>query len=280
MSPLGFVHNTVLTCAICLWLVIAGVGATFAHEFWISPERYKVDPGESLVAVLLTGDKFDGYSTPYIPDDFTRFDILLAGKTIKVTGRLGDDPALNMTVPGQGLGVIVHQTNGYFISYDEPGKFLGLLRDKGALPVLEAHRKRGLPESGFRERFIRFAKCLVAVGHGRGRDGETGLETEFVAEVNPYAEEVSGGMPFKLLYRGEARGDAQVEVFSRSPEGEVALQLMRTDGAGRVVVPARPGTEYLLNAVVFRPLEAADPANDPVWESLWAQFTYIIPPKR
>lgn len=263
-----------------VWLFAFAVTPGFAHEFWISPDRYKVDPGGQLVAVLLTGDNFEGYSTPYIPEDFKRFDILLAGKTIKVTGRLGDDPALKMTVDGAGLGVIVHQTNGLFISYDEPGAFEELLREKGVRDVLKAHRKRGLAEIGFRERFIRFAKCLVAVGHGRGRDGETGLETEFVADANPYAEDVAGGMPFRLLYQGKPRGDAQVEVFSREPEGKVTREVLRTDQAGRIMVPTKPGFEYLLNAVVFRPLEAVNPANDPVWESLWAQFTYIIPPKR
>ena len=248
--------------------------AAVAHEFWIAPDRYKIDAGQPLVAALLTGDTFDGYTIPYIPTDFKRFDVVLGDKTHKVTGRMGDDPALNMAVAGTGLGVIVHQTSGFFIEYKEPGEFEGLLRDKGVLHVLDEHRKRGLPETGFRERFIRFAKCLVAVDHGRGRDAETGLETEFVAGLSPYADDVSGGMPFQLLYQHKPRADVQVEVFIRAPEGEVSIEKLRTDQEGRVTVPAKPGHEYLLSSVVFRPLEG----EDPVWESLWAQFTYIIPP--
>ena len=250
-------------------------GAASAHEFWIAPERYKVDAGQPLVAALLTGDKFDGYSIPFIPEEFKRFHVLLGDKIHKVTGRLGDDPALNMAVPGEGLGVIVHQTSGFFIEYKEPGEFEALLRDKGVLPVLEAHRKRGLPEKGFRERFIRFAKCLVAVEHGRGRDTETGLETEFVAGLSPYADDVSGGMPFQLLYQQKPKAGAQVEVFIRAPDGEVSIEKLRTDREGRVMVAAKPGHEYLLSSVTFRPLEEPDL----VWESLWAQFSYIIPPK-
>ncbi|MEM1199346.1 MAG: hypothetical protein AAGI06_08575, partial [Pseudomonadota bacterium] len=125
-----------LLLALLLWLPAS---AASAHEFWISPERYKVDAGQPLVAALLTGDKFDGYSIPFIPEEFKRFDVVLAGKTHKVTGRMGDDPALNMAVPGKGLGVIVHQTSGFFIEYKEAGEFEALLRDKGVLPVLEVH---------------------------------------------------------------------------------------------------------------------------------------------
>ena len=274
LSPL----RLLLSGALVL-LAVAANSPGFAHEFWISPERYKVDPGGRLVAVLLTGDRFEWYSNPYIPEDFKRFEVLLAGKTLKVPGRLGDDPALDMTLPGEGLGVIVHETSGLFISYSKPGEFEGLLREKGVLDVLKAHRARGLPDTGFRERFIRFAKSLVAVGHAKGQDRVTGLETEFVAGANPYTDDVSGGVPFKLLFGGKERAGAQVEVFTRSPDGEVALELLHTDGQGKVLVPAKPGFEYLLNSVVFRPLEAKDPANDPVWESLWAQFTFTIPPK-
>ncbi len=259
-----------------LVLLTLGLGAASAsaHEFWISPERYKVDAGQPLVAALLTGDKFDGYSIPFVPEEFKRFEVVLGDKTHKVTGRMGDDPALNMAIPGAGLGVIVHQTSGFFIEYKEAGEFEGLLRDKGVLSVLEEHRKRGLPETGFRERFIRFAKCLVAVDHGRGRDRETGLETEFVAGLNPYADDVSGGMPFQLLYRKKPKADAQVEVFSRAPDGAVSIEKLRTDLEGRVTVAAKPGHEYLLSSVTFRPLEEPDL----VWESLWAQFSYIVPP--
>ncbi|MEM8686830.1 MAG: DUF4198 domain-containing protein [Pseudomonadota bacterium] len=275
-----FLGLAMLSCAsrsllLALMLSLSG-GAAGAHEFWISPERYKVDVGQPLVAALLTGDKFDGYSIPYIPGEFKRFDIVLGEKTHKVTGRMGDDPALNMAVPGTGLGVIVHQTSGFFIEYKKPGEFEALLRDKGVLPVLEAHRKRGLPEKGFRERFIRFAKCLVAVEHGRGRDKDTGLETEFVAGLSPYADDVTGGMPFRLLYQQKRKADAQVEVFIRAPDGEVRIEKLRTDQEGRVTVPTLPGHEYLLSAVTFRPLEGE---KDLVWESLWAQFSYIIPPK-
>lgn len=267
--------------AVAALSLIMGWGSpSLAHEFWISPERYRVDVGGKLEAALLSGDKFEGASTPYVPDEFKRFELLLGAETIKVPGRLGDDPALRMTVEKPGLGVIVHQTTGFYIHYAKEGQFEGLLRDRGLLHVLKTHRERGLPEAGFQERFIRFAKCLVVVGHGRGRDVKTGLETEFVAQNNPYTDDTRDGLPFQLLYQGKARADVQVEVFTSSPAGEVAVEILRTDQEGRVTVPAKPGYEYLLSSVVFRPLEAAAGSEDPVWESLWAQFTYTIPPDR
>jgi hypothetical protein len=271
--------RTVLS-VLALSLVLLGAGPGLAHEFWISPARYKVEAGGPVVASLRTGTKFKGRAGPYIPEDLVRFDILLGGRTIEVTGRIGDDPALDMTVPGEGLAVIVHQTVGFFLRYTEAGKFEAFLRHKDALHVLDAHRARGLPETGFRERYRRFAKSLVAVGHGRGEDTETGMETEFVAEANPYVDELTDGFPLSLFYEGKKRAGAQVEVFARSPDGDVTVQLLRTDEEGRVLAPAQPGYEYLLDAVAFRRLDAKDPGSDAVWESLWAEFTYAVPPHR
>ncbi len=260
-------------------LLAAAAGSATAHEFWISPERYQIEAGDRMVASLRVGDKFRGPTVTYIPETFTRFEIMMGGQTTAVTGRLGDDPALDMAVPGTGLAVIVHETSGHNIRYMEWEKFEAFVRRKDFAPVLEQHKARGLRDSDFMEHYRRFAKSLVAVGDGRGMDQVVGMETEFVAEANPYTDAMDDGLPMRLFYQSKPRGDAQVEVFEKAPDGSVEISLLRTDGQGRVKVPVKPGHEYLLDAVVMRPLEAEDTVRKPVWLSLWAQFTFAVPGK-
>lgn len=200
------------------------------------------------------------------------------GTATEVEGRLGDDPALSMTAPGAGLAVIVHQTTKSHVRYLEWQKFVRFARQKGIAQVLQQHQARGLPFKGFLERYWRFAKSLVAVGDGAGQDGPVGLETEFVAEANPYQDPLSGSLPVRLLYQNKPRSGAQVEVFEKATDGAVKVERLKTGSDGRVQVPVRRGHEYLLDAVVIRPLEAADPKKEPVWETLWAQFTFAVPP--
>lgn len=264
--------------AIFLLLGVTHAQQVLSHEFWIAPVRYTVEPNEKIVAALRVGEDFRGTSNVYLPDNFARFDIIMNGKVTKVEGRLGDDPALQMTAPGSGLAVIVHQTTKNHVRYLEWAKFEKFATHKDFAEILKTHEARGLPKSNFLERYFRFAKSLVAVGNGRGRDSVVGLETEFVADANPYTDRLEAGLPVRLLYQGKPRANAQVEVFEKKSDSSVAVRVLKTDAQGRVRVATKPGHEYLLDAVVIRPLQGADPKADPVWETLWAQYTFATRP--
>ena len=247
-----------------------------AHEFWIDPVAYQVPSGGDLVATLRVGENFAGSEQSYLERNFERFDMRCAGEESPVPGRSGDRPALNVAAPQDGLCVIIHQTRDYTLTYRDWQKFVNFVEHKDFDGVLAAHSERGLPETGFVELYSRYAKSLIAVGDATGSDSEVGLETEIVAEANPYTDDMSGGFPIRVLYNGAPRGDAQVEMFARMPDGEVEVTLHRTDADGRVTLPVQPGTAYLADAVVLRPIEP-QAEDGPVWESLWASLTFAVP---
>ena len=140
------------------------------------------------------------------------------------------------------------------------------------------HDGRGLPDAGFTETYMRFSKSLVSVGSGAGADRRVGLETELVALTNPYTADPADGFAVQLFYRNDPRADAQIEVFVRSPEGEVTTSYIRTDadGIGRVAV--LPAHEYMLDAVLIRePSAVLQEATGAVWQTLWANLTFAVP---
>ena len=251
-----------------------GLGA--AHEFWIDPLDYTVASGGTLVATLRVGETFAGAEQAYLERNFVRFDMQCGGTLGSVPGRAGDRPALNVAAPRDGLCVIIHQTRDYTLTYTDWQKFVNFVEHKDFDGVLEEHVARGLPDSGFVELYGRYAKSLIAVADGAGADAEVGLLTEIVAEANPYTDDMTGGLPIRVLYDGAPRADAQVELFARPPEGAVEVTLHRTDADGRVTLPVKPGYAYLADAVVLRPREA-QAEKDPVWESLWASLTFAVP---
>jgi len=141
---------------------------------------------------------------------------------------------------------------------------------------LEGRGARGVPETGCREVYSGYGKSLIAVGGGSGQDRAVGLKTEIVALANPYTDDLSGGFPVRVLFDGAPRADVQVEVFDRGPDGQVGVALYRTDAAGETVLPVQAGHEYLVDAVLLRAVAPlAD--DDPVWESLWASLTFMVP---
>ena len=248
-----------------------------AHEYWIEPVDFTVATGEVIEAHLRNGENFKGAAFSYLPQRFRRFDVIFGDNVAPVEGRAGDMPAarLQTGAPG-GLVSLVHVSTDSFLTYSEWQKFVNFVTHKDAEWVLEEHAARGLGEENVRERYVRYSKSLIAVGEGAGADAARGLEVEIVALANPYVDDVSGGLPVQVLYQGAPRGGAQIELFDRGPEGEVAVTIHRADAEGRVVLPVAAGHEYLADNVVLRALDPAE-ADGAVWESLWAALTFAVP---
>ncbi|MBT8459042.1 MAG: DUF4198 domain-containing protein [Boseongicola sp.] len=252
--------------------------AAKAHEFWISPDKHLVSTSDTVAAALIVGQDFEGNSQAYLPRSFKRFDYAIGGKIAPVEGRLGDRPALKMDAPGEGLMVIIHETTGLLLTWDEFERFEAFVEHKDATWTLEAHKTRGLSEENVREIYTRYAKSLVGIGSAAGADIEAGLETEIVALENPYTDNMSDGIDVRLLYQGGPRRDEQVEVYERTASGDVSVFTVRTNGEGVATVPVRPGARYMLDAVVLRePTAELASERNVAWESLWANLTFGVP---
>ncbi len=247
-----------------------------AHEFWISPERYQIAPGEAIIAELRVGENLSGAGYPYIPARANQHYILQNGVAIDPGTRMGDRPALDKVLETPGLAIIVHETADSILTYRDWKKFAKFTTTKDLGWAQELHIERGLPETGFRESYRRYGKALVGVGQATGSDQMLGLLTEVVALANPYTDTINGRMPLQVFAYGVPRVDAQVEVFARDPEGEVTVTQYRTDSEGKVSVPVTPDTEYLIDSVL---MEKRSPSEDgkPVWHSIWASLSFKVP---
>lgn len=255
---------------------ILSVQPSLAHEFWISPERYQIAPGETAAASFRVGEKFKGPAFSYIDRQSTRFDLVLGDEITAVSARSGDNPALDVALAEDGLWIVVHETSDSTLTYRDRSKFEAFVAHKAFPDTLEQHAARGLPEDGFKESYRRFAKALIGVGSSEGQDRAIGLRTEIVALANPYTDDLTNGLPVEVLYEGAPRVDAQVELFAKAADGTITVTLYQTDENGHVTLRVSPATEYLVDAVKMIPVEN-DPAEGPVWKSLWAALTFRTP---
>lgn len=232
--------------------------------------------GGEVQAQLRVGQEFGGASYSFNPNRFERFDLVMGDQVTPVTGRLGDTPALSMTTPRDGLLTIVHETGDNILTYKSMEKFETFAKHKDFEWAVQSHTERVLPTDRFMERYRRYAKSLVAVGDGAGADREVGLKTEIVALANPYTDKLDV-FPVKVLLDGKPRADAQIELFDKDPDGEVEITLYRTNAEGIGSFPVSAGHEYLVDAVELLPLDEGDPTKYPVWFSVWASLTFMVP---
>jgi len=257
-----------LTFAFCLAAASPAVG----HEFWIAPEAYQVEAEAPLRAHIRVGQSFKGNAYSYFERNTARFEVLLNADVIDPEPLLGDRPVLDRAVQGTGLAVVVYETDDSTLTYRDWQKFVEFVEHKAFDGALERHGARGLPETGFRETYRRYAKSLIAVGSGEGSDRDVGLATEITALANPYTDDVSAGLPVRVSLYGAPRADAQVEVYARAPDGTVTVSLTRTNAAGEALLPVQPGYQYMVDAVVLEERE-----GDVAWHSMWANVTFAVP---
>lgn len=248
-------------------------GLSSAHEFWLEPRAWQVETGEKIEADLRNGELFAGAALAWFDKSVARSELVQGNASEPFTARMGDRPALQMPAGADGLAVLLHETTPARITYKTWEKFQRFV-DHKALPVTQAaHLSAGHPPAGFTESYTRHAKALVGIGPGDGADKAYGLATEFVAETNPYAENFTNEMRVQVLYEGQPRGNAQVEIFEKDATGKVTVTLSQTDAEGRAVIAVKPGHAYLLDSVVLRP----GTADGAIYDTLWAALSFYVP---
>lgn len=252
-------------------LVIAALaaGPAGAHEFWIEPGKDRYAPGETVTADLKVGLNLDGEPYPFLSNRFRTFTV--DGES--VSGAEGDLPALSFTAEARGLSVAVHQTVAFRTQHDDWQVFLDYLAMEGLDGIEAEHRRRGLPETGFAERYTRYARALIQIGEPRAGDTDSpsGLPFELVAQGSPFLPG-SEHLTVTLARAGVPVADHQVTVYAR--DREVRRSAVQTDQAGRAEIALDGGGTYLINAVV---LEEVNDRGTVFWESHWASLAFHIP---
>ena len=281
-----------------IFLLVASFAATTlmtlanAHEMWIEPIRFSVKPGEKIYANEKVGQNFKGNSYSYLASSFEQFDITEAGKTRPIQSRLGDKPSVHETVTTDGLVILSAISTPSELVYETREKFDFFIKSEKLDWVFDAHKKRGLPEKGFKEVYRRYPKSLVKVGNGIGDDQVLGLPFEWVIETNPYTS-TEENIKARLLWQGKPLANYYVSVFNKIYETkdleaksfqvsnpkikDMIKTELRTDEEGRVEIPRADGGVFLINAVrMIEPNEDTTQQTGAVWESLWASATYEI----
>lgn len=263
-----FSRNAARLGAAALAALLAGTAR--AHDFWIEPERFRPQPGESVPLRLYVGEHFKGEPVLYLPAQFKRYVAVGPDGEASIPGTPGDDPAGTVTPARAGIYTIGYHSEPYEVSFDSLEKFEAYLNTEG----LERHR--ALAERRFKvrntilETYTRHAKALLRVGGAAaGFDRVLGFPLELVVETDPYAGDT---LTVRVLYDGEPlEGILVVASNKRDPMNK---QRVRSDREGRATVLIDKSGVWLINAVHMVPGGLFAKAD---WRSYWASLTFERP---
>ncbi|MDH3371606.1 MAG: DUF4198 domain-containing protein [Gammaproteobacteria bacterium] len=265
-----FTENLLQTPAVLVFLFLLASPAGWAHDFWIEPQAFQLQPGTKAPLRLFVGQDFKGDSVPYFPQKYERYIAAGSTGTQSILGVLGDDPAGTVMPSTAGIYTIGLHTKPESVSFDTAEEFESYLEKEGLERNLALHRQRFKPGKKIEETYFRCAKSLIKVGTVvTGRDRVLGFPLELIAETNPYHTRT---LRLRLLYQDRPLSDALVVAFSKT---EPTAKLKgRTDVNGRVefIIP-RPGV-WLVTSVHMVPAPFLSGFD---WKSAWASLTFERP---
>jgi hypothetical protein len=259
-----------LTLVGLMFLFLSAPAAGWAHDFWIEPQSFRIQPGVKVPLRLFVGQDFKGDSVPYFPQKFERYIAAGPSGTQSIPGVLGDEPAGTMTPSTSGTYIIGLHTKPESVSFDTAEEFEKYLQKEGLERNLALHRQRFKAGRKIDEAYFRCAKSLISVG-AAGNDGDRvlGFPLELIAETNPYRTRT---LRLRLLYQDRPLSGALVVASNKSDP--LTKFRKRTDDNGRVefTLP-RPGI-WLVTSVHMVPAAILSGFD---WNSIWASVTFERP---
>jgi hypothetical protein len=269
------------------WLTAAllAVGLPLAaHEFWVTPSGWVLQPGGRATILANVGDQFPGANSFTTPDRIETIrlvgpatDMVIPPPYRREKDSLAADTQLP-EAPGTYVGIVVVKPR----AGEKSGPvFQQHIAHQGLDDVGEYRAKHGETDKAVRERYSRYGKTLLRVGAGGTSTHVTtpvGLKIELVPEVDPTTLRAGSMLRVRLLLDGQPAPNALVGAIYASAKAtpETWPLTGRTDAKGNVEFRLQDAGPWLIRAVrtVRRTGETGDLAAD--WESYWASLSFQL----
>jgi uncharacterized GH25 family protein len=241
--------------------LVATATAAGAHDFWLQPTKWQVDPGEPVAVTLQVGHGAARQRSPIPARRILRFDARSAdGRRIDLTpslhiGQPADDATLSFDAPG--AYVVMLETDNRAESHLSAARFNDYLKDEGVTPAAALRARTGRIDADGAENYSRHAKTIIQVGALSPRDQAAlarpaGLVLELVPLASPAQLSAGETMPVRVYYRGAPLAGALVKLNDLDHDAEpVAMRRTEANGVANFAIPRRG--QWQFNVIWTRP---------------------------
>lgn len=258
-----------------LFFISFAISSTFAHEYWLEPEKFFLTPKEKTIVRLFVGDGLvnDREERPFQKNKTDIFSVYSRSNKIDLLGNLTDGalPVYEFSGDAAGNYLLAMERNWSHITL-EADKFDDYLRTDGMEYIIAERAKLGESKKQARERYSRFIKGLLLVGDKRDDTykKKIGLKLELMPLENPYAKKVGDKIAFQVLFDGKPLAGRTVFADNRMSK----TQKMITDKNGKISFVLASSGLWLARLVFMQRCKAECGEAD--WESYWGAFSFGV----
>ena len=202
--------NEALQRQVSKWLVfgacfLAGAHHLCAHDLWIVPGRFHLNPGERIRIFLNSGDEFPKSDSLVGEFRIASFNLYSATEQIPLSRFVVDDESLTaeMKAPSGGTVVLGLAAKPRLVRL-RADEFNTYLKEEGLHRVLEERERRGEITDAVVERYTKWAKAILTVGEGDDSwQKNLGMRIEIVPEYDPCGIEVGEELAVRVFFDGK-----------------------------------------------------------------------------
>lgn len=255
-------------------------GSLFAHDFWISSDRYRLPNGGKVTLTLNEGVNFKAETLIYLPNWFYDFSLVDLQGRRQIESIPGNDPAADIVLSAEAGSVI-----GYFSTRNEvkldAKAFNSYLKEEGLDHILDKRQQRHQSGSKVKEYFSRCAKLLIETDGVGAEDLYSkwlGYPLELTPLNNPYQLKKLERLRVALRFRDRPLANHWVTAY-RKEEPTHKIQV-ETDSHGIATFPPFARGLWLVKAVEMVEVDILESMGGDVeefdWESFWASLLFEI----
>lgn len=259
-------------------LLCASLNAA-AHEFWMWPNTFALQPGGELRLSLLVGERFEGQLTGFGRHQARGLRHYSAASPVDLMAQVPQqdqaDFALRLRRPGTHVIAYDSAANLADLPAD---KFNAYLADEGLEHIARQREASGAANTPGRERFSRNVKTMISVG-GR-TDASYRVRTGQRLEIVPLADPLKAAAPatlrFRLLFDNKPLAQALLKAWHKQ-DGKLVTARARSDAQGRLSLTLPHAGPWMLSVVHMIP---ATGVPDLDWDSYWGNLIFALPARR
>lgn len=255
-------------------LSLALITIAQAHEFWMQPVKFFLQPGERTSISFLVGENFIGEPWDLKRHKVEKLELHQSAGVKNLLDSIKADGNVNLSVApeDEGTHLLVLQSDNAFSELNGK-KFNEYLTEDGLDDALSQRKKSGTLETPGKEYYRRYSKLLLQVGNKRDDTYKkvVGFPLEIVPETNPYTFKKGDLVRFKILSDGKPAFGVKVRVWNRF-ENRTTIQ------------PIYPGQDGIIETRIVNPgpwmvsvvrmVQSKQAGAE--WQSYWSSLTFGV----
>ncbi len=265
-----------LLVLLAFFIIILSTSTISAHDLWLVPQLFRINPGDSVTISANTGMDFPNSLSAVSPDRVNQF--ILVGKSIKKN-------ITDLKVQGNSLitECTFKESGTYVVGVDLKPKEIKLTAEEfneyllhdGLPNIYELRKKEGILDKSAVEHYSKYPKTVIQVGKKLDETPTKplGLPIEIVPKVNPYGLKIGDDLEVTVLFQGKPLSGAAI-AWSYPGKGEEFAGSKETDKNGKAVIPLEKVGPYLIRLTHMEWVKK--PTHE--WESFWTSLTFEVLP--